>query len=63
MQKQRNVVSRQAKLTPQEVRFIRKTWKARKATQMELASKFSVSQTAISFAVKGKTYQKVTEAA
>ena len=54
------VVSQNAKLTPAQVRKVRKLWRSRKKSQKELAEMYGVSQPTISNVLTGRVYRKVT---
>ena len=54
------VVSQNAKLTPAQVRKVRKLWRSRKKSQKELAEMLNVSQPTISNVLTGRVYRKVT---
>ena len=54
------VVSQNAKLTPAQVRKVRKLWRSRKKSQKELAEMCGVSQPTISNVLTGRVYRKVT---
>ena len=53
------VVSQNAKLTPAQVRKVRKLWRSRKKSQKELAEMCGVSQPTISNVLTGRVYRKV----
>ena len=53
------VVSQNAKLTPAQVRKVRKLWHSRKKSQKELAEMCGVSQPTISNVLTGRVYRKV----
>ena len=53
------IVSRNAKLTPAQVRKARKLWQSRKKSQKEIAEMFGVSQPTISNVLTGRVYRKV----
>lgn len=52
-------ISPKAKLTPAQVREIRKKYAAGTASQPKLAQQFSVSQATIHMVVKNKVYRSV----
>ena len=54
----KNSVSHLAKLTPRQVRWVRSQFASGKSMRC-IAKKLSVSQTAVSFLICGKTYTHV----
>jgi len=56
------ITSHRAKLTPKQVRQIRKLYKKdrKRWSQSALAKMFQVSQSAISFLLNGTTYKRVS---
>jgi len=57
--KRRQIVSHRAKLTPAQVRRLRRDYERGKGTTRELAEKYGVSQATVSNILRGKVYRTV----
>lgn len=63
MTNQKDKTSPLSKLSPDEVRAIRRLWKGRRLSQVALAFRYGVSQATISNIVTRKVYRRVRHAA